>query len=123
MVPFLVGNFQDRSVRTNSDIANQDINLSHGFNPICYDSCNTGRFGNIPEPEQFQSLVYRVREDRARELGTGPAPPESDAASQLQRLAKLVEDGFLSREEFEVQKRALLGDAGEPPPPEPRTPQ
>jgi len=80
------------------------------------------RFHNIPEPEQFQSLVYRIREERARGLSTGPTPTvPTDTASQLQQLAKLVEDGFLSREEFEAQKRGLLG--GEAPPPPPHTPQ
>jgi len=65
------------------------------------------RFRDIPEPEQFQSLLYRVREDRSRHLGSGPV--SSDSASQLERLAKLVEDGYLTREEFERQKRELLG--------------
>lgn len=33
---------------------------------------------------------------------------ESDAA-QLERLASLVEKGFLTREEFEAKKRQILG--------------
>lgn len=66
------------------------------------------KFRDIPEPEQFQSLLYRVREDRSRHLG-GSGHVQADPASQLERLAKLVEDGYISREEFERQKRGLLG--------------
>lgn len=72
------------------------------------------RFGDIPSPEQFQSLIYRIREDRSRQLSAGPEAP-ADTASQLEKLAKLVEDGFLSRDEFEAHKRDLLGGSGEQP--------
>jgi uncharacterized membrane protein YdbT with pleckstrin-like domain len=77
------------------------------------------RFSNIPAPEQFQSLIYRVREERSRSLGSGPVtPPATDTASQLERLARLVEEGYLSREEYEAQKQALLGGGESPPPPQ-----
>jgi uncharacterized membrane protein YdbT with pleckstrin-like domain len=66
------------------------------------------RFRDIPEPEEFQSLLYRVREDRSRHLGG--ATISTDSATQLERLAKLVSDGYLTREEFERQKRELLGE-------------
>ena len=46
--------------------------------------------------------------DRSRHLG-GSSHVPADAASQLERLAKLVEDGYMSREEFDRQKRELLG--------------
>jgi len=67
------------------------------------------RFKDIPEPEQFQSLLYRVREERSRHLGA-PSHSAPDSASQLERLAKLVAEGYLTREEFERQKRELLGE-------------
>jgi uncharacterized membrane protein YdbT with pleckstrin-like domain len=72
------------------------------------------RFRDIPEPEAFQSLLYRVREDRSRELqGSGtpsvPAPPP-DAMSKLERLAKLRADGHITDEEYQAKKQALLDE-------------
>jgi uncharacterized membrane protein YdbT with pleckstrin-like domain len=67
------------------------------------------RFRDIPEPEQFQSLLYRIREDRSRHMGSG-RHVSADASSQLERLAKLVEDGYMTREEFERQKQGILGN-------------
>lgn len=37
-----------------------------------------------------------------------PRPKQADMLEQLERLAKLREDGHLSEEEFEVQKRKLI---------------
>jgi hypothetical protein len=41
----------------------------------------------------------------------GPAPLTSEAIAQLEQLARLKERGVLTEEEFEVQKRLLLGTA------------
>jgi uncharacterized membrane protein YdbT with pleckstrin-like domain len=70
------------------------------------------RFSNIPEPEEFHSLLYRVREDRSKALqGVRPAAPEgNDTVSRLERLARLQADGMISREEYEEQKRQILGE-------------
>jgi len=72
------------------------------------------RFSNIPEPEQFHSLLYRVREERTRALqghhGAAPAPQGDDAVSRLERLAKLQADGMISREEYEAEKKKILGE-------------
>jgi uncharacterized membrane protein YdbT with pleckstrin-like domain len=72
------------------------------------------RFRDIPEPEAFQSLLYRVREDRSRELqGSGnaaaPAAPP-DSMSRLERLAKLRQDGHITEEEYQAKKQALLDE-------------
>ena len=66
------------------------------------------RFSDIPTPEQFQSLLYAVREDRTKALA-GYQPPQagSSAVADLERLAKLLEGGHSSREEYEEQKRRL----------------
>jgi uncharacterized membrane protein YdbT with pleckstrin-like domain len=68
------------------------------------------RFSNIPEPEQFHSLLYRVREERSKQLqGHGaPVPQGDDSVSRLERLAKLQADGMISREEYEAQKKKIL---------------
>lgn len=67
------------------------------------------RFRDIPAPEEFQSLLYRVREDRAKDLGRQAEESTDDSMSRLERLAKLYQDGLISAEEYEAQKRDLLG--------------
>jgi membrane protein YdbS with pleckstrin-like domain len=67
------------------------------------------RFGDIPGPEEFQSLLYRVREDRSKLL-SGGGGSESDSVSKLERLAQLYKDGLLDRDEYEAKKQSLLDD-------------
>lgn len=70
-------------------------------------------FDDIPDPEGFQSQVYRVREARALAMRDGPGPrgvATGDVVGQLERLADLRERGHLSDEEFEARKRRLLED-------------
>ncbi len=67
------------------------------------------RFSDIPEPEEFQSLLYQVREQRASQLaGAGPHP--TDATAKLERLAALHREGALTDEEFEEKKQKLLDE-------------
>ncbi len=74
------------------------------------------RFSDIPEPESFQSLLYRTREDRTRALqqetapAPAPAPAPADATERLERLARLHRDGALSDEEYERTKRSILDE-------------
>jgi hypothetical protein len=64
------------------------------------------RYRDIPNPERLQSLIYQVRERRIIALrGSG-----ASVASELETLARLRDRGDLSAEEFESQKRKLLGD-------------
>lgn len=68
------------------------------------------KFSNIPEPEEFHSLLYKVREDRSMALqGVRPAPPANDSVSQLEGLARLQEEGKISAEEYEAAKKKILG--------------
>lgn len=69
------------------------------------------RLDDIPDPELFQSQVYRVREARSLSMRHGIAPgghADGDVVSKLERLAELRERGHLSEEEFEAKKRRLL---------------
>jgi len=66
------------------------------------------RFSDIPEPRDFQALIYRVREDRGAQLSGRGGPLE--ATTKLERLARLHRDGALSDEEFEAKKQELLGE-------------
>jgi uncharacterized membrane protein YdbT with pleckstrin-like domain len=70
------------------------------------------RYSDIPDPEEVQSLVYRVREDRMREIEgshTASSPAGESTASQLATLARLHDEGKLTDEEFRVEKTKLLG--------------
>ena len=67
------------------------------------------RFADIPDPEGFQSLVYKVREARSKELSTGHGVEQTDAASQLERFGALLKEGLISREEYDRKKAEILG--------------
>lgn len=69
-------------------------------------------FFNIPDPEEFQSLLYRTREEQARHTARGESVIAAgvlrDPTEQLERAARLHQDGVLSDEEFEAMKRSIL---------------
>lgn len=78
-------------------------------------SSGQSKFSNIPRPDQFQTLLYKTREQRTIELsGTGraapapPAPSSSDAAESIRKLAELLDEGLISRTEYEEKRRRLL---------------
>ncbi len=72
------------------------------------------RFRDIPDPEEFQSLLYKTRESRTgmgvggAATGTGSVREKPDPTEQLERLAKLHRDGVLTDEEFRQKKQGLL---------------
>lgn len=69
------------------------------------------RYHDISDPEKVQSMLYQVREDRImamRGSGGGIVSEGESIASQLDTLSRLHDDGKLSDEEFEAEKRKLL---------------
>ena len=74
------------------------------------------RFTDIRKPEQVKNLIHsqmEVNEQRRGGFYPSSAPvPAVDVASQLEKLEGLLHRGSLSREEFDAQKRKLLGDVG-----------
>lgn len=69
------------------------------------------RFSDIPYPEEFQSLLYKTREARARRVAIEDnvtADAGHDPTEQLERLVKLHREGALSDDEFEQMKRSIL---------------
>lgn len=65
------------------------------------------RFSDIPAPQEFQSLLYSVREDRTKSMSGGGSAPS--AIGDLEKLAKLFKDGLVTEAEYEAQKSRLLG--------------
>jgi len=70
------------------------------------------RFSDIPNPEEFQALLYRTREERARRISVEEsaiaAEAGRDPTEQLERAARLHAEGVLSDEEFAAMKRSIL---------------
>lgn len=69
-------------------------------------------FGDIPHPESFQSVVYKVREMRTRDLKRGSGSEATDTASQLERFAALFRDQLITQVEYDRLKARLLGSDG-----------
>lgn len=65
------------------------------------------RYTDIPQPEDTQSMIYRIREARIIAL-EGKAGPS--AADEIGKLSKLRDDGVITDEEFEKKKRRLLDE-------------
>ena len=64
------------------------------------------RWGYTDEPQQQQQEAYPPPQQ-----AYAPPPPqqEEDPIAKLREYAKLHEDGILTDEEFDAQKRRLLG--------------
>ena len=73
------------------------------------------QFKDIPNPEEFQSTLYRTREEQGRhsavEESAAAAAVTRDPTEQLERAVRLHDQGALSDEEFEAMKRSILGDS------------
>ena len=72
-------------------------------------------FNDIPNPDEFQALLYRVREERtkmlAREQLSGvSAAAAPDATERLERLARLHRDGVITEEEYREKRQQLLDE-------------
>jgi uncharacterized membrane protein YdbT with pleckstrin-like domain len=67
------------------------------------------RYTDIPKPEHIQSVIYQARENRKIQLEGGSGMATESSASQLSTLSRLHDEGKLTDEEFEAEKRKLLG--------------
>lgn len=69
-------------------------------------------FSDIRKPEEVQKTIYQqgeLNQQRMRGVGQGvPAAPS--ATSELERLADLRARGVLTEEEFQAQKKKILGN-------------
>jgi len=65
-------------------------------------------FDHIRKPEEVQKTIYHQGElNQQRMMGSGRTSPS--ATSELERLADLRARGVLTEEEFQAQKRRILG--------------
>lgn len=69
------------------------------------------RFTDIRHPDKVQNLIHSKMEElhQRRASWSQPAPAATDVTVQLERLEGLLERGTITPEEFEAQKRKLLG--------------
>lgn len=70
------------------------------------------RFQDIRAPMRVQNQIYaQIQIDKqSHRRSEQTVAPNSDVASQLERLEGLLDRGTLTREEFESQKRRLLNE-------------
>jgi len=71
-------------------------------------------FTDIPKPDDFQALLYRVREERTKSLAQqdlgAMVAPVADATERLERLTRLRRDGVISEEEYAEKRQKLLDE-------------
>ena len=67
------------------------------------------RFTDIRRPERVQNLIHAQMEVNEARRFSGASVAGTDVASQLEKLEGLLERGTISRDEFDEQKRKLLG--------------
>ena len=84
-----------------------------GYGDVLIESAGSqgqSRLEDIPDPEAFQSEVYRARELRSLHFRSTGQVAARDVVEQLEALADLRERGHLTDGEFAAKKRRLLGD-------------
>ena len=73
-------------------------------------------FSDIRHPEDVQKLIYEKSEENQQRMervaegpDTEPVTTEASPLDEIERLASMKKRGLISEEEFETQKRRLLG--------------
>jgi len=76
-------------------------------------STGQSEFANIPHPDQFQTVLYKIREQRTINLsGSGPTTAEFQphAADSIQKIADLRDQGLITEEEYQEKRKKLLDE-------------
>lgn len=101
---------------TNVNFSQTIIERALGAGDLIVESAGeTGRseFTNIPHPDEFQALLYKIREERSRTLadtGSSPTPTQLDATERLHKLSELHRSGVISDAEYEEKRQKLLDE-------------
>ncbi len=67
------------------------------------------RFTDVRNPDHVQALIHSQVDAKMSRRSGGGGPAGGDVASQLEKLEGMLQRGTLSPQEFESQKRKLLG--------------
>lgn len=67
------------------------------------------RFTDIRRPERVQNLIHAQMEVNNSRMYGSVGASGTDVATQLEKLEGMLDRGTLTQEEFEAQKRRLLG--------------
>ena len=76
-------------------------------------SAGQSKFANIPNPDDFQTLLYKIREQRSIELSGSSAPTgefKPHAADSIQKVADLRDQGLITEEEYQEKRKKLLDE-------------
>ncbi len=99
--------------RVNNVIFHQSVieRLLNAGNLLIESGGETGqqRFTDVKEPDRVQALIHSQVDAKQTRRSGGGAALNNDVATQLEKLEGMLQRGTLSPEEFEVQKRKLLG--------------
>ena len=98
---------------TNVNFSQTVIERVLGAGDLLIESAGTtgqSEFENIPRPDEFQALLYKVRERRSMELSGHSPPPVQDPAEAIRSLAQLHQDGLITDDEFERKRQELLDE-------------
>jgi uncharacterized membrane protein YdbT with pleckstrin-like domain len=100
---------------TNVNFSQTAIERMLGAGDLLVESAGTtgqSEFKNIPRPDNFATLLYKVREERSVSMqgGTIVEAADADPTEQLQRLKALHDDGILTDEEYEAKRRKLVDE-------------
>lgn len=68
------------------------------------------KFTNVRRPDRVQNEIHAQMEGNERRRFQNMQSGGSDVATQLEKLEGMLERGTLSQEEFDSQKRKLLGE-------------
>jgi uncharacterized membrane protein YdbT with pleckstrin-like domain len=73
------------------------------------------RFTDVRHPDRIQNIIHaQINENEARFVAS-PTVAVTDTATQLEKLEGMLQRGTLTRDEFELEKRRLLGTDGPAP--------
>jgi uncharacterized membrane protein YdbT with pleckstrin-like domain len=76
-------------------------------------SAGQSEFANIPKPDDFQTVLYKAREQRSIELSGSSAPTgefKPHAADSIQKLAELRDQGLITEDEYQEKRQKLLDE-------------
>lgn len=102
---------------TNVNFAQTVFERVIGAGDLLVESAGTSgqsKFKDIPHPDQFQTDLYRVREERTLHLsGHSPSTPQRGGAANaeaIQKLAELRDQGHITELEYETKRQQLLDE-------------